>query len=90
VALSDEYNDEYKMGSGEVKRGVDVGRRFLNPGARSHIVLAACGRGESALERTGQAGGGVFTSALLDLLKKRGDDMLTYAQLVAALGTLAK
>ncbi|CEL54919.1 hypothetical protein RSOLAG1IB_07411 [Rhizoctonia solani AG-1 IB] len=45
------------------------------PSMRSHVLLAACGHGQSSWEKEGQ---GIFTKAFLKLLKSRKIDSMTY------------
>ncbi|KAG6906654.1 hypothetical protein DXG01_012740 [Tephrocybe rancida] len=51
----------------------------------SHVLLAACKQGQLAMERQGR---GVFTSALLKLLKLQGVDKLTYADVITQMPDL--
>ncbi|KAG7440921.1 uncharacterized protein BT62DRAFT_909433 [Guyanagaster necrorhizus] len=70
-------------------RGNVVPETYENSGLRSHMLLSACKRGQTARETVngvekGQ-GAGVFTTALLKLLKKRGIDKLTYKDVITDL-----
>ncbi len=62
-----QYLDEYYL-----KQGANI----MIPAAR-HILLAACDRRQTAKER---GGAGIFTSTLIEVLEKSGDD-LSYADL---------
>ncbi|KDQ61082.1 hypothetical protein JAAARDRAFT_67479 [Jaapia argillacea MUCL 33604] len=64
------------------KRAVVIAPGFLHHGLRSHILLAACGAKEFALEENGR---GVFTSALLTTLSGVGAQNITYANLLQRL-----
>ncbi|KAI0028420.1 caspase domain-containing protein [Vararia minispora EC-137] len=89
VILAPEYREEVQCQSvedEEEKRGIATSGRFLNASMRSHILLAACGENQSALEKKGS---GVFTTALLTHFKARGINSHTYAQIIVALGKLA-
>ncbi|PVF94195.1 hypothetical protein CPB86DRAFT_713713, partial [Serendipita vermifera] len=52
---------------------------FSNTGLSSHVVLTACGTNEVAEEN---AGGGVFTQALLKKLRELRSSELTYSELI--------
>ncbi|KZV61919.1 hypothetical protein PENSPDRAFT_739635 [Peniophora sp. CONT] len=56
-------------------------------GLRSHIILAACGRNESAYENPATRRG-YFTTAFLRVLEAAGTIPMTYAELIRRLGTL--
>ena len=60
-------------------RGTEVNAGFTHGGLRSHVLLAACGSEESAIERNGR---GLFTQRLLDALMTFEIDKLTYAGLL--------
>ncbi|KAK0502237.1 hypothetical protein EDD18DRAFT_1139863 [Armillaria luteobubalina] len=59
-----------------------VAKGHETTGLTSHVLLAACKHGQEAGERDGH---GVFTSALLDLLRERGIDKLTYKDVITSL-----
>ncbi|KAJ7190615.1 hypothetical protein GGX14DRAFT_381985 [Mycena pura] len=62
-----------------------VAKGHEKSGLRSHVLLAACMRGQTAKERHGR---GAFTSQLLELLKGEGVDRLTYKDVVTRLPDL--
>ncbi|KAG7440958.1 uncharacterized protein BT62DRAFT_956397 [Guyanagaster necrorhizus] len=69
-----------------------VPKKYENRGLRSHMLLSACRRGQTAretvsgIEKGQQAG--AFTTALLELLKKRGIDKLAYKDVITNLPDL--
>ncbi|KAI0030581.1 caspase domain-containing protein [Vararia minispora EC-137] len=89
VALAPVYRDEVqrKPEDGEGSRGIVTSGKFLNASMRSHVLLAACGENQSAFEKHGS---GLFTTALLMHFKTRGIGSHTYAEIIVALGGLAK
>ncbi len=66
-------------------RASDVAKGFEKTGLLSHVLLAACKHGQEAGERDGR---GVFTSALLSLLREKGIDKLTYKDVITSLPDL--
>ncbi|KAK0234488.1 hypothetical protein EDD85DRAFT_774432 [Armillaria nabsnona] len=66
-------------------RASDVAKGFDKTGLLSHVLLAACKHGQEAGERDGR---GVFTSALLSLLREKGIDKLTYKDVITSLPDL--
>ena len=62
-----------------LERGTDVNADYTHRGLKSHVLLAACGSEESAIERKGR---GLFTQGLLDTLRTSEIDKLTYARLL--------
>ncbi|KAI0032857.1 caspase domain-containing protein [Vararia minispora EC-137] len=66
-------------------RAVAVAAGFAQAGSRSHVLLAACASNEIAQEEKGR---GVFTTALLDVLKILGTTKITYRDLIAKLPDL--
>ncbi|KAJ7141488.1 hypothetical protein C8R44DRAFT_604425 [Mycena epipterygia] len=62
-----------------------VAKGFEKSGLRSHVLLAACMRGQTAKERQGR---GAFTLQLLEVLKEEGVDRLTYKDVVTRLPDL--
>ncbi|PBK59425.1 hypothetical protein ARMSODRAFT_945614 [Armillaria solidipes] len=62
-----------------------VAKGFEKTGLLSHMLLSACKHGQEAGERDGR---GVFTSALLSLLRERGVDKLTYKDVITNLPDL--
>ncbi|KAI0026850.1 caspase domain-containing protein, partial [Vararia minispora EC-137] len=89
VILAPEYQEEFERmpRDDDEMRSIATSGRFLNASMRSHILLAACGENQLALEKKGS---GVFTTALLTHFKARGIDSYTYAQIIVALGKLAR
>jgi hypothetical protein len=85
VILKTETEGEFRRE--ENTRSLFLGGKFLHGGIRSHVLLAACGEEQSALEK---AGSGVFTTALLSLWKTCGIEDHTYAEIIMSLGNLAK
>ena len=61
------------------ERGTEVNAGFTHGGLRSHVLLAACGSEESAIEQKSR---GVFTQKLLDALTTFEIEKLTYAGLL--------
>ncbi|KAK0471052.1 caspase domain-containing protein [Armillaria novae-zelandiae] len=59
----------------ENARSTHVPEKYEKANELSHVLLSACKQGEKAIEKNGR---GAFTSALLDLLQKKGVDKLTY------------
>ena len=68
-------------------RGTEVNADFAHGGLRSHVLLAACGSEESALERSSR---GLFTQKLLDALTTFEIDKLTYAGLLQRMPRLPR
>ena len=68
-------------------RGIEVNANFTHGGLRSHVLLAACGSEESALEQSSK---GVFTQKLLDTLTTYEIDKLTYADLLQRMPRLPR
>jgi hypothetical protein len=64
---------------------MDIAPGFLYGGLRSHILLAACGAKEKAKEEQGQ---GVFTKALLEILRTVSADTVTYTDLLRRIHAL--
>ncbi|KAK0440562.1 hypothetical protein EV421DRAFT_1815745 [Armillaria borealis] len=62
-----------------------VAKGFEKTGLLSHVLLSACKHGQEAGERGGR---GVFTSALLSLLREKGVDKLTYKDVITNLPDL--
>ncbi|PBK59440.1 hypothetical protein ARMSODRAFT_899250 [Armillaria solidipes] len=62
-----------------------VAKGFEKSGLLSHVLLSACKHGQEAGERGGR---GVFTSALLSLLREKGVDKLTYKDVITSLPDL--
>ncbi len=58
---------------------------YEKTGLSSHVLLAACMRGQYAVETQGR---GAFTTALLSLLKREGYDRLTYQDVIMQLPEL--
>jgi hypothetical protein len=67
------------VGGALLGRAAEVAVGFAYSGLRSHVFLAACGEEELAQEFNGK---GLFTSALLEILKAGGTDKLTYKDLI--------
>ncbi|THV02695.1 hypothetical protein K435DRAFT_792310 [Dendrothele bispora CBS 962.96] len=63
-------------------RASAVAKGYEKSGLRSHVLLAACMRGETAKEWGRR---GVFTTQLLELLKEEGVDRLTYKDVITRL-----
>ncbi|KAK0502202.1 caspase domain-containing protein [Armillaria luteobubalina] len=68
-------------------RTCNVAKGFEKAASLSHVLLAACQKGQEAREGDGH---GVFTEALLALLREKGFDKLTYEDVVFELRTLDK
>ncbi|KIK68739.1 hypothetical protein GYMLUDRAFT_1008897 [Collybiopsis luxurians FD-317 M1] len=86
VALPKTYNippEVLKLES--APRASKVAKGYEKSGLRSHVLLAACMRGQTAKERHGR---GAFTSQLLELFKKEGVDKLTYKEIISRLPDL--
>ena len=62
-------------------RGSRVPPSFETQGQESHVLLAACGRNESAYEDPSSQRG-LFTIALLESLTTASTEGLTYASLI--------
>ena len=63
----------------DLGRGTEVNAGFTHGGLRSHVLLAACGSEESAIELGSR---GLFTQRLLEALTTFEIDKLTYAGLL--------
>ncbi|PVF95451.1 hypothetical protein CPB86DRAFT_875672 [Serendipita vermifera] len=61
-------------------------RPFQYSGSASHVLLAACGESECALEEGGQ---GAFTRALLSTMREIGYKNMTYAEAIRRLPPLS-
>lgn len=70
-------------------RGTAIPPTFLNSGLSSHVLLAACGAGETAKENSNRTRG-AFTEALLDTLRSVGPEKVTYKDLILRLPTLSE
>jgi hypothetical protein len=68
-------------------RAIGVAKRFDNAGLSSHVLLAAASSSYSACEHQGR---GVFTKALLDLLRRVPLGSLTYLEVMNQLPDLSK
>ncbi|KAK0218650.1 caspase domain-containing protein [Armillaria fumosa] len=66
-------------------RASAAAKGFETAGLSSHVLLSACQAEQTAMEKHGR---GVFTSALLGLLRERGVDKLTYKDLITNLPDL--
>ncbi|SJL06455.1 uncharacterized protein ARMOST_09792 [Armillaria ostoyae] len=62
-----------------------VAKGFEKTGLLSHVLLSACQAEQTAMEKHGR---GVFTSALLSLLREKGVDKLTYKNVITNLPNL--
>ncbi|SJL15635.1 uncharacterized protein ARMOST_19139 [Armillaria ostoyae] len=62
-----------------------VAKGFEKTGLLSHVLLSACQAEQTAMEKYGR---GVFTSALLSLLREGGVDKLTYKDVITNLPDL--
>ena len=60
-------------------RSAHASERYANGGLKSHVLLSACGSKERAMEQKGR---GLFTTALLKILKDEGVETLTYTELI--------
>ena len=60
-------------------RSMHALEKYANGALRSHILLSACGSGERAMEQKRR---GLFTTALLKILKDEGVETLTYTELI--------
>lgn len=70
--------------SGNV-RGTYIVPGFLQSGLRSHVLLAACGAQELAMEDHGP---GIFTQALLEVLTTVSTDKIRYSDLLHRINQL--
>ncbi|VDB92134.1 unnamed protein product [Peniophora sp. CBMAI 1063] len=68
-------------------RAIAVAAGFLNAGAHSHVLLAACKETEVAHEENGR---GAFTSALLRTLRGVATDKITYKEVMGLLPDIPK
>jgi hypothetical protein len=68
--------DRNIWGAPAASRSASVAPGFLRAGLNSHVLLAACGARELAMEVQGR---GVFTKAFLEVLTTVGAGSLTYA-----------
>ncbi|KIJ55443.1 hypothetical protein M422DRAFT_774468 [Sphaerobolus stellatus SS14] len=68
-------------------RGGAFSRYSSARGVKSHILLSACGRKESARENGGR---GCFTKALLALLEDVGPESLTYTSVLERMGPISR
>ncbi|PBK59431.1 hypothetical protein ARMSODRAFT_899277 [Armillaria solidipes] len=66
-------------------RASAVAKGFETKGMFSHVLLSACQAEQTAMEKYGR---GVFTSALLNLLRAMGIDKLTYKDVITNLPDL--
>ena len=66
-------------------RGMTTAPGFLQSGLTSHVLLAACGAKECAMEEMGR---GAFTKALLEVLTTIGADKITYSDLLGRIHAL--
>ena len=66
-------------------RASAVATGFEKSGLLSHVLLSACQAEQTAKEKHGR---GVFTSALLSLLREKGVDKLTYKDVIIDLPDL--
>ncbi|KAJ2922355.1 hypothetical protein H1R20_g14729, partial [Candolleomyces eurysporus] len=65
-------------------RGLGFAKGFAMKDMNSHVLLAACGAGELALEDKGpEKAHGRFTAALLELLRAVAPDQITYADVLS-------
>ena len=68
-------------------RGTEVNAGFAQHGLRSHVLLAACGSEELALEYKSR---GLFTQRLLEALTTFEIDKLTYTGLIQRMPRLPR
>ncbi|KAF8170849.1 caspase domain-containing protein [Mycena galopus ATCC 62051] len=73
------------LNEGAATRAGSIAPAYQTAGLRSHVLLAACMQGQQARERQGH---GLFTSALLSVLRKEGVDRLTYKDVITRIGDL--
>ena len=66
-------------------RASSIPAAYEKTGLRSHVLLAACMRGQCAVEMQGH---GAFTAALLSLLRQECYDRLTYQDVIMQLPEL--
>ncbi|KAK0187313.1 caspase domain-containing protein [Armillaria mellea] len=66
-------------------RASAVAKGFEKTGLLSHVLLSACQAEQTAMEKHGR---GVFTAALLSLLREKGVDKLTYKDVITNLPDL--
>ncbi|KAI0312157.1 hypothetical protein OF83DRAFT_1087200 [Amylostereum chailletii] len=79
--------DEGILKDSQTGRGASVPSGFAHAGLRSHVLLAACGAEEVALEQKGR---GIFTRALLRALSVVGADRMTYTDLMSRITDLPR
>jgi hypothetical protein len=77
--------DQHIWDKSDEDRAMDIAPGFLYGGLRSHVLLAACGAKEKAKEEQGQ---GVFTKALLEILRTVSADTVTYTDLLRRIHAL--
>lgn len=59
---------------------------YFQGGTRSHVLLAACGAEEMAMEENDR---GIFTTALIQKLEANGANRVSYAELIHQIGSLS-
>lgn len=62
-------------------RGGRISKGFLQKGLRSHVLMAACGQAQQAVDDRIHKRG-VFTHALVTALRTIGADRLTYTEVL--------
>ncbi|QRV99637.1 ICE-like protease (caspase) p20 domain protein [Ceratobasidium sp. AG-Ba] len=81
--LPHDIDKNIRESSSEASRKSITPAGFAQSGERSHVSLTACGSREKAHEINGR---GLFTSALLLVLKKLDINTLTYTELIQHIG----
>ncbi|KAI0030187.1 caspase domain-containing protein [Vararia minispora EC-137] len=71
--------DKNIWGAVPCDRALSIAAGFAHTGSKSHVLLAACGDGETAKEHRGR---GLFTTVLLDALNSLSTDKTTYLDLM--------
>lgn len=87
IQLSSSYTIPFNVLGLEISRDrvTSIPVAYEKAGLGSHVLLAACMRGQYAVETQGH---GAFTTALLSLLKRERYDQLTYQDVIMRLPEL--
>jgi hypothetical protein len=70
------------------RRKAQVAAGFVQTGLQSHILLAACGAGESARETLEPTFRGHFSTELIKLLEATPPETLKYTDILAQMGQI--
>ena len=79
--------DQKVWSDGGGSRATEIAPGFARTGLRSHVLLAACGAMETARETGGR---GVFTKALLTLLRRDGVEKLRYSDVLKRMDAIPR